>query len=147
MKRPFIAPALALILFLASLSLMAVSYMPSIRFTATVGATGPHGGLSLSPAFGWEITFADGNLGILLRSSNLYWEIEFWRLAAACALFIFLRSGIPSRWHLELGAKPTGVCRACGYDLRASKERCPECGTVISATSSSFTSTVPGRSE
>ena len=51
--------------------------------------------------------------------------VPHWMLALAAAV-------LPAFWlrrhRRHLGRLTRGLCPACGYDLRASPERCPECG-------------------
>ncbi len=52
-------------------------------------------------------------------------EIPYWLLLTLAA--------IPTAilWHRDRRTVKPGYCGVCGYDLRASKKKCPECGTPI----------------
>src|SRR5205085_9861386 len=55
--------------------------------------------------------------------------IPYWPIAAIAAIPVVLL--VVRRCFGAFGSR-SGVCAQCGYDLRATSDRCPECGAAVS---------------
>jgi hypothetical protein len=54
--------------------------------------------------------------------------VPFWAVVVPIALLTGL--ALRARWSAGQRSR-AGLCPACGYDLRATPDRCPECGTAF----------------
>jgi hypothetical protein len=74
----------------------------------------------------WNETYGAVSRMILIR----YWSLTcpLWLLAGVAGAWPGVSTIL---WIRRRGKVAAGYCRRCGYDLRASPERCPECGEVV----------------
>ena len=141
--------ALSLLLCLAALGV-------ALRGLASGGATfGPQ-----SDRLSWRFTWRDGRLYTYFCPGTVYefsldglrYSVAGVRYAsghapggatpvfsasmsqahvwAAAVLFAVVPT-LRARRLLRDRRHPPGTCRGCGYDLRATRERCPECGELV----------------
>jgi hypothetical protein len=60
-------------------------------------------------------------------------NIPLWAIVLSSAVIPGVRAW---RWMRQRRRTRRGMCLTCGYDLRESPERCPECGALVSAKAS-----------
>lgn len=72
---------------------------------------------------GYDHAFAQG-CGFAVRHVAL----RFWFILLVSAILPLVRVGLRT---LRRGGRRSGCCPVCGYDLRATPQRCPECGTAV----------------
>lgn len=76
-------------------------------------------------------TWREPGTGRRIRSRIEWLAVPLWLPALLLSLPPVARLARRTRRHHR---SATGHCATCGYDLRASKGRCPECGTPIAST-------------
>ena len=57
-----------------------------------------------------------------------YVTIPYW---LPLSTLVLITAVMGTLWYRSMRRRQAGHCRSCGYDLRASKDQCPECGTPV----------------
>ncbi len=109
-------------LFLSNAHLGIIGYYDDFTLGGTIVFSG-RWWASFAPSFGNSAITVGGST---FRMWSL--SIPLW-MPIALFGFLFWRSFVPL--YRRRKRKRLGQCLHCGYDLRASKERCPECGSTI----------------
>ena len=74
----------------------------------------------------------DGSMGVVCGGkfySPFYSVHDVWIIRYRTIFFVLLIPAVLLNWQRR-HALPRGFCSGCGYDLRATPSRCPECGAA-----------------
>jgi hypothetical protein len=73
--------------------------------------------------------FSFRHLGFATYSYSMF-GFGYMTVFCPCLAIVVVAAPLPIYRILRLWRTVPGHCRKCGYDLRATPDRCPECGTI-----------------
>lgn len=106
-------------------------------FAGTAWLIGTVHPCSISFGNGWDVSLDSGECILGFPSSDLPAMLPIClrpvtAFAAVLPLIWIMRHGLGRKSNAQ------GLCRVCGYDLRATPTRCPECGTQVAQLGEQF---------
>jgi hypothetical protein len=79
------------------------------------------------------------NVPLITAEQNSVMVPSFWIAGVPYWFIVLLAAALPAYWiwvQRRIARKQAKRCASCGYDLRATPQRCPECGMVVKPTAS-----------
>jgi hypothetical protein len=89
-----------------------------------------NGSIETGDEWAWRLSSSQGHIDLEPVCSFYSWRVTYWKIVALWLILpayaVFLRA---QNWRASR-KPPKCSCKICGCDLRATPDRCPECGTV-----------------
>jgi hypothetical protein len=122
---------ISLVLFVPIVILWVQSYRNPFETSFNFNRHGRNGGVELISEWEWNIRSVDGAVDVHLTGSFEEWNTPYWKLLCLASVAPIWRFVPWNDLTPRQRRKNRGCCPDCGYDLRATPDRCPECGRAI----------------